>query len=122
VILEFLAVLVAAVAGGLIGVVVHEISHFVVLRAAGRSVSLSVARSGLVVYPRVGFPRPVGAVPWDIRVAAIAPFVVGLAVGIPALVVAAVVSKVALAAVVGGLVWTAKLSKQDRRLARGQLS
>lgn len=121
-IVELLLVLLAAIGGGLLGVIAHELSHFVVLRAAGRPVSLSVVRTGLVIYPRVEFPRPDCVVPWDVRLAAVAPAVVGLAVGLPALVAAAVVSKVALAAVVGGIVWTTKLSQQDRALARGRVA
>jgi len=119
---EPLVVLVAILVGSIVGVTTHEFSHFLVLRLTRRDVRLRINRQGRAVYPSVRFPRPPGAVPWDVRVAAIAPLVVAIVVWIPAIGAAALTGRATLAMALGAFVWTGKLSKQDRRLARGQVS
>jgi len=119
---ETVLVLFAACLGGVIGVASHEFAHFIVLRLTRRDVRLQINRQGRVVYPSVQFPRPSGSVPRDVRIAAIAPLVVAVVVWIPAIGVAAITGRATLAMAFGAFVWTAKLSKQDRKLARGQLS
>jgi hypothetical protein len=117
-----IVVLFAILVGSIIGVIAHESSHFLVLRLTRREVRLRINRQGRTVYPSVQFPRPAGSVPWDVRVAAIAPLAVAIVVGIPAIGVAALTDRATLAMALGAFVWTGKLSKQDRKLARGQLS
>lgn len=119
---EPLVVVVAILVGSIVGVATHEFSHFLVLRLTRRDVRLRINRQGRTVYPSVQFPRPAGAVPWDVRVAAIAPLVVAIVVWIPAIGAAALTGRATLAMALGAFVWTGKLSKQDRRLARGQVS
>lgn len=119
---ETILVLFAACLGGIIGVASHEFAHFIVLRLTRRDVRLQINRQGRVVYPSVQFPRPSGSVPRDVRIAAIAPLAVAVVVWIPAIGLAALSGRVTLAMALGAFVWTAKLSKQDRQLARGQVS
>ncbi len=119
---EPLVVLVAILVGSVVGVTTHEFSHFLVLRLTRRDVRLRINRQGRALYPSVRFPRPRGAVPWDVRAAAIAPLLVAIVVWIPAIGAAALTGRATLAMALGAFVWTAKLSKQDRRLARGQVS
>lgn len=119
---EPVVVLFAIVLGSIIGVAAHEFSHFLVLRLTRRDVRLRIHREGRTVYPSVQFPRHSETVPWDVRVAAIAPLVVAIVVWIPAIGVAALTGRAALAMALGGFVWTAKLSDKDRQLARGKVS
>lgn len=115
-------ILFAVCIGGLVGVATHELAHFIVLRIARREVRFRINRDGRVFYPSVQFPRPSGSVPRDVRIAAVAPVVAAIVVWIPAIGVAALTDRATLAMALGAFVWTAKLSKQDRKLARGQAS
>jgi len=114
---SLLGVFGAAFVGGVLGVITHELSHYLVLRISRPRVSLDLTRNGRLLVPQVTFPRGVGAPARDVRIAAVAPAIVGVGVGIPAALFAATVSVGALAMVLCAMLWCAKLSKQDRRVA-----
>lgn len=119
--MNFLPVFVAILAGIAVGAVVHELCHYIVLRIGGRNPAVHPPRieAGRIV-PRVTFDRPAGEVPRDVRVAAVAPAVGGVAL-LPVVAIAAVTtqSPLLMGFGVGVVIWTMKLSPQDRRLARG---
>jgi len=113
-------VLFAALVGGLVGVMIHEFSHFIVLRLTRPDVRFRIHRDGRVLYPAVEFPRRSESVSWATRVAAVAPLITGICLGVPLVIAAATVSKTMLAMAIGAVVWTSKLSPQDRKLALGE--
>lgn len=119
--LDVAGVVLAAVVGLWIGATVHELSHYVVLRLIGRSPELlwPAVESSTLRFA-VEYDAPAEFVPIGVRIAAVAPMIVGVGFGAPVVIIAATISKHALAAAICGLIWTAKLSAVDRAAARGQ--
>jgi len=114
---------VAAVGGVLIGGFVHEVCHYAVLRAFDRSPEFKPPRyaDGRIT-ASVNFQTPPGEpLPWDIRLAAMAPMLVGLLVAVPLMITVALVnSAIGYIAFVTTITWVVKPSQSDIRLARGR--
>lgn len=115
---EYLPLLVGLLAGIVVGGVVHELAHYAVLLASGIPCRFQPWP------PRVFF-KPTQPLSTEIRLAAVAPAVVGffttMALGVAA--VAGAPFGLAEWLFFGGVIARLlQLSPQDRRVARGQLS
>lgn len=113
--------LVVSSLGMLAGVQLHESAHYLVLKVAGRSPTMhfpSIADGRISA--RVEFDIPNDQIPADIRLAAVAPLLAALALALPLFVVAIATQPFGIGFTVGALIWMARLSPQDRRLARGK--
>lgn len=97
--------------GMALGYVGHELAHYGVLKAAGRDACLSLWP------PRVGFSTSV-PIPAEVRLAAVAPALLGVAVIAVSLKWWA--DPLVFGTVVGAVVRLFKLSPADRRLALGR--
>lgn len=106
-----LLLLAAFAAGVLAGYVTHELAHYVVLWVAGRNPTLSLWP------PKATFTTP-AHVPLDVRVAAVAPALLGVLVAVTAL-AAATVSAVWFVFLVAACARLFALSPTDRQLAAG---
>jgi hypothetical protein len=104
----------ALLPGMAVGYVAHEVAHWVVLRAGGYDDGLSLWP------PRAGFtaPRPL---PVTVRVAAVAPALLGATVAALALVTAPGFGVVWWGACVGACSRLFYLSAADRAVARGEV-
>lgn len=106
-----LLLLAAFLVGVVAGYVGHEVAHYAVLRVAGRNATLSLWP------PKATFTTP-AHVPLDVRVAAVAPALLGVLVAVTAL-AAATVSAVWFVFLVGACARLFALSPTDRQLAAG---
>ena len=104
----------ALIPGLVFGYVAHELAHWVVLRAWGRDDGLSLWP------PRAGFVSPV-PIPLDVRLAAVAPALVGVGVICGVVVVGGQLGAVGWGVVSGTCVQLFRLSPADRRVARGRV-
>jgi hypothetical protein len=100
--------------GMLVGYVAHEVAHWVVLRAGGWDDGLSLWP------PRAGFAAP-EPLPVGVRIAAVAPALLGGSVALLAVVTAPGFGIVWWGACVGACSRLFYLSAADRAVARGQV-
>lgn len=105
----------ALLPGFALGYVGHELAHYAVLRVCGRDDGLSLwpPRAKLVT------PAPV---PLDVRVAAVAPALVGLGLVAAALLASGVLGLVGWGLVIGACSRLFHLSPADRQMARGRVA
>lgn len=99
--------------GVLVGYVAHELAHAVVLVLAGEVRVTNVRLSGV----QFDAPTPI---PWSVRVAAVAPALVGVGLFLAVLFLGATVNWLYLTAGISAR--CVMLSKADRQLARGIVS
>jgi len=119
-ILDLVSMLGAILVGIVVGGLIHEIAHYIVLRACGRDpVFHKPSIAERTVSAAVEFDIPRGSTPWDIRAAALAPMVAGVIICIPLLLVGVVFGRAGLAGAVAAIIWTAKPSRRDIQIARG---
>jgi hypothetical protein len=119
---EIILVLLAAGTGLLLGSVVHELSHYAVLRISGHDPTLlwpQLDASRLQF--RVEYEHPTSVTPITVRLAAVAPVAGGLVLAAGLLISGVTSSAAGLAFTVGSVIWALKLSPQDRAVVRGDL-
>lgn len=111
---ELLVMWAALLPGFAVGYVGHELSHYAVLRAAGRDDGLSLWP------PRAKLVTPV-PVPLDVRLAAVAPALVGFGLIAAALLASDVLGLIGWGLVIGACSRLFHLSPVDRQMARGRV-
>lgn len=113
--------LVVSSIGLLAGMQLHEAAHYVVLRLASRSPKMhypSLADGRISA--QVTFDVPDDQIPADVRLAALAPLLAALTLALPLLLAGVQWQPFGVGFSVAALIRTAKLSRQDLRMARGQ--
>jgi len=120
IVFEIGVVFLSIIGGILFGGLIHESAHYVVLHAYGRDPAFHPPDvSQRQIRAAVEFNIPEEPIPKDIRLAAVAPVIVGVVISLPLLATGAMISRAGFAAAVAVIIWTAKPSRQDIEIASG---